>query len=204
MTDVLTNEALFASTADLVFRDGRTIKKFAATPLPGEVIPRVEELTYLGPTSMNSQPLRIVWLRSPDAQERLLPHLAELNRDKARSAPLIAVLSSDSNWHEEFAYFSPAFAERRDLFASDLPLREKIANDNAHLEAGYFILAVRAVGLSAGPMTAFDAGGVVQEFGLPETWHPFMIVNIGLPAAGEPAFPRQPRMDASGRATRVV
>lgn len=189
---------------DLVFRHARSVQQFEDAPVPDETIRRIEELTYLGPTSMNSQPLRVTWVRSPGARGRALRHIDEGNKSKSLSAPLIAVLSYDRDWHDAFDFFAPHMAERRELFARDTRARERLANDNAHLQAGYFIVAVRMSGLSAGPMSGFDSRGMAREFALPPHWQPFLVVNVGHPTPDAPYFPRLPRMNDSDGTTLLV
>jgi 3-hydroxypropanoate dehydrogenase len=67
---------------------------------------------------------------------------------------------------------------------------------NSALQAGYFVLAVRAQGLAAGPMAGFDAPALDADFFPDGRLKSFMVVNIGHP--GEDAFRnRLPRLDAS-------
>ena len=119
---------------------------------------RLYELLRFPPTAMNTQPLRVVLVSTPEAKERLLPHLAEGNRAKSASAPLVAVLAADTDFHEHLPRLLPHAPGAKDRFADD-ERREQAARFNATLQAGYFILAVRAVGLDAGPMGGFDAAG---------------------------------------------
>ena len=111
---------------------------------------------------MNTQPLRVVLVATPEAKERLLPHLAEGNRAKAASAPLVAILAADTDFHEHLPRLLPHAPGAKDRFADD-ERREQAARFNATLQAGYFILAVRAVGLDAGPMGGFDAAGIDRD-----------------------------------------
>ena len=128
----------------------------------------VFDLVKWGPTSRNGQPLRIVLVRSPQARERLLPHLTPRNQVKAGTAPLIAVLAVDSDSEE--------------------------ATNSGWLQAGYFLVGVRAAGLSALPMGGFDRTGLDREF-FPDGSHRTLLV-MSLGYATEAAHrPRQPRLD---------
>jgi 3-hydroxypropanoate dehydrogenase len=152
------------------------------------------ELTKFGPTAMNIQPLRITWVRSAEARERLVRHMAEGNRAKTAAAPMVAVLSYDTEWHEQFPVFFPHAAERKAMFDGQDELRAVMGSNNGHMQAAYFIMAVRAVGLAAGPMGGFDAAGIDAEFHAGHNRRTFMVVNIGKP--GENAWhPRLPRLD---------
>ncbi|MGW7576184.1 malonic semialdehyde reductase [Streptomyces sp. NPDC054765] len=170
---------------------GRT---FAPTPVPEETVRAVHDLVKYGPTAFNQQPLRIVLVRSPEARERLLGHLSQANRARSATAPLIAVLAVDHEFHRELPEQFPAFPDAAERFYADRGVRERSAAFNGALQAAYFLIGVRAAGLAAGPMTGLDAEAVAKDF-LPDGNHTVLtVVNIGLPASGT-APPRGPRLD---------
>ncbi|MBK9740035.1 MAG: malonic semialdehyde reductase [Actinobacteria bacterium] len=187
--------AIDERTADLLFRDARTVYSFTDQPVSEAQLSEVYDLMKWAPTAMNSQPLRIVLVRSDDARARLLPHLAEGNRPKAASAPIVAILAADTRFHENLPRLLPQAPGAKDLFA-DEERREHAARFNATLQAGYFILAVRAAGLHAGPMGGFDAVGVDHDLLGDGPLKSIMIVNIGHPAEGG-TFPRNPRLTSA-------
>ena len=134
----------------------------------------------MGSTAMNSSPLRIAFVRSQDAKVDLEPLVAPGNVEKLRSAPVTAILAFDSDWHEHLPALQP-FATDPHLAWRDRGKRESMARFNASLQAGYFILGVRAHGLVAGPMGGFDQAGV-DRCVLPRP--------LALIAAGEHRTPR--------------
>ncbi|MFD5101965.1 malonic semialdehyde reductase [Streptomyces albidochromogenes] len=177
---------------DLLFREARTANTFTDEPVTDEQVQAIYDLVKFGPTAFNQTPLRIVLVRTPEARERLVPHLAEGNQAKTAAAPLVAILAADNEFHHELPDLFPHFPQARDIFFSTRPARESAAGLNAALQAAYFIVGVRAAGLAAGPMTGFDHAGVQKEF-LDDDHTPLMIVNIGKP--GDDAwFPRSPRL----------
>ncbi|MFF9816191.1 malonic semialdehyde reductase [Streptomyces sp. NPDC014006] len=177
---------------DLLFREARTANAFTDEPVTDEQMQAIYDLVKYGPTAFNQTPLRITLVRSPEARERLVQHMAEGNQPKTASAPLVAILAADNEFHEELPALFPAFPQAKDVFFAERPVRESSALLNAALQAAYFIVGVRAAGLAAGPMTGFDAEGVRKEF-LDDDHTPLMIVNIGNP--GENAsHPRAPRL----------
>lgn len=192
---------LDAHAADLLFREARTASAFLDEPVADEQLRAVFELARMGPTAMNTQPLRVTWIRSADARARLLPHMAEGNRAKTAAAPVVAVLSYDVDWHEQLPAVNPRGAAKQQAFADDEELRVRWGRDNAHLQAGYFLLAVRAVGLAAGPMGGFDPAGVDAEFHAGTTRRALLVVNIGVPAA--PRHDRLPRLDFDAATSTV-
>jgi nitroreductase len=189
-TDTL---ALAPDAQDLLFRQARTANTFTADPVTDEQIRAIYDLVKYGPTSLNTQPLRVVLLRTPQARARLLPHMMGFNRAKTETAPLVAILAADTEFHEHLPRLVPFRPEARDSF-QDPTRREHVARFNATLQAAYFFIGIRAAGLAAGPMSGFDPAGVDAEF-FPDGRHKsLVIVNIGVPGP-EAWFDRLPRLE---------
>ncbi|MFJ7267434.1 malonic semialdehyde reductase [Streptomyces sp. NPDC099050] len=192
---------LDAAAQDLLFREARTANTFSDEPVTEEQVQAIYDLVKFGPTAFNQTPLRITLVRSPEARERLVKHMAEGNQAKTATAPLVAILSADNEFHEELPQLLPHFPQAKDAFFSERPVREQSALVNASLQAAYFIIGVRAAGLAAGPMTGLDFAGLQKEF-LDGDHTPLMVVNIGKP--GEDAwFPRSPRLELDQVITTV-
>ena len=184
---------LDAAAQDLLFREARTANTFTEEAVTDEQVQAIYDLIKYGPTSMNGSPLRVTLVRSAEARERLLHHVFEGNQAKTATAPLVAILSADNEFHEELPQLHPHFPEAKDLVWGDRGFREKNATLNAALQAAYFIIGVRAAGLAAGPMTGVDLAGIQKEF-LDDDHTPLMVVNIGKPGEGA-WFPRAPRLE---------
>lgn len=193
--------ALDPAAQDLLFREARTANTFTDEPVTDEQVQAIYDLVKYGPTAFNQSPLRVTLVRSPEARERLVQHMAEGNRPKTSAAPLVAILSADNEFHEELPALFPHFPQAKDAFFAERPAREQAALLNATLQAAYFIIGVRAAGLAAGPMTGYDPAGLQKEF-LDGDHTPLMVVNIGKP--GEDAwFPRSPRLSYEDVVTTV-
>ena len=189
-SSVLTLDAV---AQDLLFREARSANTFTAEPVTDEQLRAIYDLFKWAPTSANTQPLRLLVVRTPEAKERLLPHIYEMNRPKAMAAPAVVVLAADMEFHENIPRLLPFRPQMKDMFA-DPAVREPVGRFNASLQAAYFILAVRAAGLAAGPMAGFDAAGVDAEFFAGTPLRSILVVNIGKP--GEQAwFDRLPRLE---------
>lgn len=185
--------AIDSAVQDLLFRDARTANGFTDEPVTDEQLRAIYELIKWGPTAMNSQPLRIVLVRSPQARERLVTHMSGNNKAKTAAAPAVAILAADVDFHDEFHKTFPAFPGARDMFTEDEDMRRQSATLSSSLQIGYFIVGVRAAGLAAGPMGGFDADAVSREFFPDGRHHALVVVNLGRPAVD--AFrPRQPRL----------
>ncbi|KAB1141079.1 malonic semialdehyde reductase [Micromonospora sp. DT46] len=178
----------------LLFTDARTANTFTDEPVTDEQLQAIFELAKFPPTAANTQPLRILYVRPGDARTRLVAHMSEGNKAKTASAPMVAVLAADTDFHEFIPQVFPIRPQMRDDLADKPEARERMARFNATLQIGYFLLAVRAAGLAAGPMAGFDAAAIDREFFADNTWKTLLVVNIGRP--GENAwFPRLPRLD---------
>ena len=185
--------AIAPDVQDLLFREARTANSFTDEPVTDEQVAAIYELVKFAPTALNSQPLRIVLVRSDEAKQKLLKHMGGSNRDKTENAPLAAVLAADTNFHETLPRTFPHFPGAKDMFADDAA-REQAARFNATLQLGYFIIGVRAAGLAAGPMTGFDAEGVDTDLLAGTGLKAVAVVNIGHPGEGA-WFDRLPRLE---------
>jgi 3-hydroxypropanoate dehydrogenase len=179
----------------VLFTDARTANTFAPTPVADAELAAIWELAKWAPTAANSQPLRVLYVRGA-ARERLVAHMNEANKAKTASAPAVAVLALDTLFHEHLPAVLPFKPELKEVFAANEDLRTGTAQFNAALQAGYFLLAVRAHGLAAGPMAGFDAAGLDAEFFPEGRWRSILVVNIGHPGQ-DPWFDRLPRLDHS-------
>jgi nitroreductase len=179
--------------ADLLFREARTAYAFTDERVTIAELDLIHDLLRFPPTALNTQPLRVLLVTSPEAKERLLPHLAEGNRAKAASAPVVAILAADTDFHDNLPRLLPHAKGAKEMFSDD-GLREQTARFNATLQAGYFILAVRAAGLDAGPMGGFSAAGIDGEFFANGPVKSFLVVNIGH-ADPDGTYPRSPRLE---------
>lgn len=196
MTTSVENDSLNllpTDVQDLLFREARTANTFSDEPVSDEQLRAIYELVKWAPTSMNTQPLRMLVIRSDEAKQRLLPHMGEGNRPKTATAPVTVVLAADTDFHENIPQVFPHKPEAKEFFTDETG-RGEFAKLNSLLQVGYFIIGVRAIGLAAGPMTGFDAAGLDQEFFADKPWKSLVVVNLGKPGEN-PWFGRLPRLD---------
>ncbi|WP_326777300.1 malonic semialdehyde reductase [Streptomyces sp. NBC_01445] len=180
----------------VLFTEARTANTFAEVAVSDDELALIWELARWSPSAANGQPLRVLFVRTDEGKERLVRHLDEGNRAKTLSAPAVAVLAYDVDFHEQMPTVFPARGDMlRAAFADQTEKRESLAAYNSALQTGVFLLAVRAAGLAAGPMAGFDRAGVDEEFFAGTSWRSHLVVNIGHPGA-DPWFPRLPRVPA--------
>lgn len=185
----------------LLFSDARTHYAWLAEPVDDALLRRIYDLTKMAPTGGNAQPLRVVYVRAAEAKERLRPALDPMNVDKTMSAPVTAILAADERFYDKIPELLPARPQLRERFVQ-MPdeIRNRMNLQNANMQAGYFVLAARALGLDVGPMGGFDPQKVDEAFLGGTSWRAFLLVNLG---HGDPTklFPRNPRLsfDDAGR-----
>jgi 3-hydroxypropanoate dehydrogenase len=189
-------------TLDLLFREARTANTFSDEPVSAEQVREIFELVKFGPTMMNIQPMRLLLVEPGEGRDRLLPLMADGNRAKTATAPLVAVVAADVDFHTSLAAHFPHKPEAGDMFAADAERRADIARYNTALQTGYFIVGIRAAGLAAGPMGGFDASGIDNEFFAGTSWRTQLVINIGHPGEN-PWFDRLPRISVDD-AVRTV
>ncbi|MCB5909736.1 malonic semialdehyde reductase [Streptomyces pinistramenti] len=194
--------ALDAAAQDLLFREAQTANTFTDEPVTDEQVQAIYDLVKYAPTAFNQSPLRITLVRSDDARKRLVGHAMGANGPKTLAAPLTVVLSVDLDFHEKLPQLFPHAPGVKDAFFSEATAREAAGTQNATLQAGYFILGIRAAGLAAGPMTGFDFTGVDKEFFGDGKQKSFLVINVGKPGA-DAFFPRSPRLEFADAATTV-
>lgn len=189
--DELRERALSADALRTLFREARTPNGFLDGAVSRETLEELVELSHLGPTSTNANPLRVVFVETPQGKARLLPALAPGNVEKAQQAPVIAILGHDLAFGRHMKRLFP-HKDVSGMLADENVVRE-MARYNATLQTGYFILAARALGLDAGPMGGFNKQAVDREFFPDGTIKTDVLVNLGY-GNDEKLFPRNPRL----------
>jgi 3-hydroxypropanoate dehydrogenase len=178
---------------DQLFREGRTHSTWLPEPVPVELLREAYELARLGPTSANGSPARFVFLTTLGAKTLLKPVLAPGNVEKTMNAPVTVIIAWDTEFHEHLPRLFPQ-ADIRSFFAGNKPLIEENAFRNSSLQAAYFILAARGLGLDCGPMSGFDADKLNAAFFPDGKWKVNLLCNLGY---GDPnkLHPRNPRLN---------
>jgi len=189
MPHQLNNEAL-----DILFRKARTHNVWLDKPVSDDLLRQVYDLMKWGPTSANSSPARILFLRTTEAKERLRPALSPNNLDKTMKAPVTAILAYDLRFFEKLPKLFPNNPAAREWFSNSPQLAETTAFRNGTLQGAYFIIAARALGLDCGPMSGFDNSKVDAEFFAGTTVKSNFLCNLGYGDASE-LFPRNPRLE---------
>ncbi len=188
MSGVMSNEDL-----DLIFRKARTHSAWLNKSVEDALPTQIYDLAKMGPTSANMCPMRIIFVKSREAKEKLKPALDPGNVDKTMKAPVTAVIGMDVHFYEKLPQLFP-HADAKAWF-KDLPenVLEYIALRNGSLQGGYFMLAARALGLDCGPMSGFDNAKVDAAFFAGTRIKSNFLCNLGYGDASK-LHPRSPRL----------
>jgi 3-hydroxypropanoate dehydrogenase len=186
---------LDAASLDLLFLNARTHRRWLDRPVDAALLRRVYDLARWPPTSANSEPMRIVFVTSAGAKERLRPALDAGNVEQTMNAPVTAVVAYDTRFFDKMSKLAPARPDMGERFAAaPEAVRERLAFQGGTLQGGYLMLAARALGLDCGPMGGFDRAKVDAGFFPDGRWKSNFLLNLGY---GDPATlrPRAPRLD---------
>jgi 3-hydroxypropanoate dehydrogenase len=156
-------EKISDAALDALFRKARSYGTFADEPVTDTQLHAIYEIAKHGPSTANSQPLRIVFLRSEEAKQRLVPALSSINREKTLAAPLVAIFAYDLKFYEFLPRFYPNPAATS-WYTRTPEHTEQTAFRNATIQASFFMMAVRALGFDCGAMSGFDNAKVDAEF----------------------------------------
>lgn len=185
---VVDDEAL-----DLLFRNARSQNGFSAEPVADDLLHRAVDLAKLGPTAANTSPFRVLFVKTAEAKARLKPALSPGNVDKTMSAPVTAIAAYDAAFYEYLPRLFP-HVDAKTWYVGNADLAKNTAVQGGTLQAAYFMLALRSLGLDAGPMGGFDNAKVDAEFFAGTTWRSTFLINIGYGDPGK-LFPRLPRLN---------
>jgi 3-hydroxypropanoate dehydrogenase len=194
---MFTATALPDTALDLLFRNARSTHAFSAQPVTDATILQLYELLKWGPTAWNSQPGRYVFVRSPEGKSRLAPTVSSGNRAKTLVAPVTVIVAFDTRFFDRLDEWAPG-SSGREVLTQNAQLAQATAFRNGSLQGAYLILAARALGLAAGPMSGFNAELIDREFLDDSTWRANFLINLGYPdgSVGRPRAARVPFEDA--------
>ncbi len=175
-----------------LFTDARTHNGWQDKPVSDELLAKIYDLTKMGPTSANCCPARFVFIRSPQAKEKLKPCLSSGNLEKTMTAPVTVIAAMDVTFYEKLPFLFP-HTDARAWFTSSPAMAEETAFRNASLQAGYLIMAARALGLDTGAMSGFDKAKVDEAFFAGTSWKSNFLINLGYGDTSK-LFARLPRL----------
>lgn len=186
------HDSIAPAALEQLFTGARTHNGWLAKEVPDSLLELAVDYAKWGPTSANCSPMRIIFVRSPEAKARLAPAMSDANRPKTMAAPATAIIGFDLDFPDCLPHLYPA-TDARSWFVGNDPLIEETAFRNGSLQGAYLILALRAVGLDCGPMSGFDKAKVDAEFFQGTRIKSNFLINIGYGDAAK-LYPRGPRL----------
>lgn len=175
-----------------LFLEAHTHRVWQDKDVPDALLQEIYDLTKMGPTAANSEPMRILFIKTPSAKERLKPFLDAGNIEKTLSAPVTAVIAYDVQFYERMHELYPV-ADAKSWFVGKESFIQETAFRNSSLQSAYFMIAARACGLDCGPMSGFDSAGLDQEFFSDTAWRSNFLINLGYGDSTK-LHPRLPRL----------
>lgn len=171
----------------------RSFNAFTDQPVSDELLSRLQAAAQQGPTSMNCQPARFLFLRSNEAKARLMPALAPGNVEKTKNAPITVIVAFDTRFFEHLPTQFNAY-DAKPIFEDNADLAAATAFRNSSLQGAYLIIAARLLGLDVGAMSGFDVAKVNSEFFPDGRYQANFLINLGYgdPAGNHPQGPRLP------------
>ena len=187
------SHALDAAALDQLFRTARTQNAFLDKPVEDAQLHALYDLLKWGPTAANGSPARFVFVKSAEAKAKLAPALSEGNHNKTLAAPVTVIVAFDQDFHEKLPYLFPHTDAKGWFDTKPDDVLETICLRNGSLQGAYLILAARALGLDAGPMSGFDNAKVDEAFFAGTSIKSNFLVNLGY-GDDSGLFPRLPRL----------
>jgi 3-hydroxypropanoate dehydrogenase len=176
---VLESQALDQAELNKILQEARTHYAWQDKPVPESLLRKIYEVARMGPTSGNSNPMRVVFVTTLEGKKRLLPGLKPGNVDKTMAAPATAIIGTDMEFYKHIPRLAPHNADRVKVYEDDPDLTYRAAFRNATLQGAYIIIAARALGLDCGPMSGFLHDVVDQEFFAGTAVKSNFLINIG-------------------------
>lgn len=182
------------NAVETLFTEARTHNVWQDKDVSEEKLRELHQLMHFGPTSMNCQPLRVLFLKSQASKERLKPALMPGNQEKTMKSPVVAILGYDTKFYEHLPRMFSHNKDAKSLFEGKTDFINTTAFRNSSIQGGYFILAARAVGLDCGPMSGFNNAAVDEEFWPDGDIKSNFLCNLGY-GDHSVLFPRQERFE---------
>lgn len=189
----MTETTIDARAIAQLFTAARTFNSWSERPVEDATLRQIYALAAMGPTTANSNPGRFVFIRTDAGRERLRPHLNPGNVDKTMSAPCCVIVARDTRFFEHMPQLFPD-RDFKSVFEGNPAAAQDAARRSATLQGAYLIMAARALGVDAGPMSGFNAETLDREFFPDGRWQSDFLCNLGY-GTTDLLYPRNPRLE---------
>ena len=179
---------------ETLFSSARTHRFFTDKPISDNLLSELYQLVKNGPTESNFCPMRLTFVKSKEAFERVIEAAGEGNRPKIKSAPVVVIIAHDPEFHRHLLKLAPNLdAEKIAGLPGEVLSKKSIYN--TWLQAGFLIMAARSLGLDCGPMIGFDASRINETFYSDKSWRASILMNLGYGVGGDKIRTRAARLD---------
>ena len=174
-----------------IFTEARTHRFFTDKAVDDSLLKSLYDVAKFAPTASNFCPMRLVFVKSDEAKAKLMDAIAEGNRPKAATAPVIAIVAHDLKFYDHLDKLAPHLDKANYENMPEEAL-SRLASHNTWLQGGYLILAARALGLDCGPMAGFNQAKTNELFFEGSSWRASFLMSLGY-GSGENIRERAPR-----------
>lgn len=188
-------QKLDAQSLEQLFLAARSHNGWQDKQVTDEQIKELYDLLKMGPTAANACPARFVFVKSAAAKQKLKNCLAEGNIEKSMSAPVVVIVGMDMEFYEQLSFLYP-HTDARSWYAGKDEKIHEAAFRNSTLQGAYLIMAVRSLGLDAGPMSGFNSAKLDETFFPGGKIKSNFICAIGY-GDDNKLYPRGPRLEFS-------
>lgn len=175
-----------------IFTEARTHRFFTDQLVEDNILKQLYEVVKNAPTASNTCPMRVTFVKSASEKAKLLEVIAEGNKPKAATAPVIAIVSYDMKFFDHLDNLAPHLDKANFAQMSEDAIRAQASN-NTWLQGGYLILAARALGLDCGAMAGFDRERTNKLFFNNSSWRAAFLLSLGY-GSGKNIRDRAPRL----------
>ena len=178
---------------DILFRSARSFNAWQDKAVSDEQLITLYDLMKWGPTSANSCPARLVFVKSDASKQKLKDCLDEGNVEKSMTAPVVAIIGMDMEFYEKLSVLFP-HTDAKSWFIGKTEKIHETAFRNSSLQGAYLMLAARSLGLDCGPMSGFDNARLDAAFFPDGKVKANFICAIGY-GSEDKLYPRGPRLE---------
>ena len=167
------------NSIDLILSNARSHYGWQNKPVSDDDLEAIYDIMAAGPTSNNGHPTRIIFARTEEAKQRMVPALKGNNVEKVLTAPVCAIIAFDTKFYERMPELFPHDPNKKQLFIDDPRRCADDAFRNGSLQGAYFMIAARALGFDIGPISGFDNDTLDAEFFAGTTLKSNFLCNVG-------------------------
>lgn len=164
---------------DMVLARARSFYGWQDKPVTDDDLEKIYDIMIGGPTSNNGHPIRILFARTNESKQRLVPALKGNNVEKVLTSPVCAIIAYDMEFYKRMPELFPHDPGKAQMFIDNPQRCADDAFRNGTLQGAYFMIAARALGFDVGPISGFFNDIVDEEFFKGTSLKSNFLCNVG-------------------------